>query len=87
MQNNKIIWGVVAVVAVVVIAWAAGLFGGGTMAPEATAPATTEAPAAPATTEAPAAPATPEAPAAPATTEAPAAPAATPEAPATTTTQ
>jgi hypothetical protein len=81
MQNNKIIWGVVAVVAVVVIAWAAGLFGGGTMAPEATAPATTEAPAAPATTEAPAAPATPEA---PATTEAPAA---TPEAPATTTTQ
>ncbi len=78
MQNNKIIWGVVAVVAVVVIAWAAGLFGGGTMAPEATAPATTEAPAAPATTEAPAAPATPEA---------PAAPAATPEAPATTTTQ
>ncbi len=78
MQNNKIIWGVVAVVAVVVIAWAAGLFGGGTMAPEATAPAATEAPAAPATTEAPAAPATPEA---------PAAPAATPEAPATTTTQ
>ncbi len=64
MQNNKIIWGVVAVVAVVVIAWAAGLFGGGTMAPEATAPAATEAPAAPATTEAPAAPAaTPEAPA------------------------
>jgi hypothetical protein len=78
MQNNKIIWGVVAVVAVVVIAWAAGLFGGGKMAPEATAPAATEAPAAPATTEAPAAPAT---------TEAPAAPAATPEAPATTTTQ
>lgn len=64
MQNNKIIWGVVAVVAVVVIAWAAGLFGGGKMAPEATAPAATEAPAAPATTEAPAAPAaTPEAPA------------------------
>lgn len=64
MQNNKIIWGVVAVVVVVVIAWAAGLFGGGKMAPEATAPAATEAPAAPATTEAPAAPAaTPEAPA------------------------
>ena len=31
MQNNKIIWGVVAVVVVAVIAWAAGSFGGGTM--------------------------------------------------------
>lgn len=58
MQNNKIVWAVVVVVVVAIIAWASGIFGGGAVAPEATAPAATDAPAA---TEAPAA--TPEAPA------------------------